>query len=163
MVQEKKLSENFLLDSVEKIIVGIVLLTMLVLVISQGLLMIPWLAGEMNWAHHLEGEPLKEEELIYLAGNISSTPWALINLRLTDHVSLPGVKVLVDGSEISSFLQRDISITVKQGSIISVQNPNPDLSVTIEVAQKTPNIIIPEINDRVVGQGLLFFDPVVIK
>lgn len=116
----------------------------------------------LNTALRLEGKPLDWEDQVSLAGGISAVPWASLSLKLADYVSLPEVRILADGEEIGRFTHQEVTINVRHGSIVSIYNPDMLRSVAVTVSRKTPNIREPELESRVAGSGILYFEPVVI-
>ncbi|PKM89006.1 MAG: hypothetical protein CVU87_06075 [Firmicutes bacterium HGW-Firmicutes-12] len=151
-----KLMEYMLLRSI--------FVLLFVLLLIQGVFFIlPEFRTQMNTALSLEGKPINSEELIALAGSISASPWAVINLKLLNYASLPEVEVLLDGKEVGNFIHDEVTINVKQGSIIAVRNMNQQRPVTIVINKKTPNILEPTEEVSVSGSGILFFKPVVIE
>lgn len=142
---------------------SVIILLILLIVIQSVYFIMPKIRVSLNNTMSLEGRQLNAEELIASAGDISTSPWAVINLKLLDYVSLPEVKVLVDGKEVASFIHNEVALNVKQGSNIAVRNYNKDMPVTIIVSKKTPNIQQPAEEVGVTGSGTLFFEPVVIK
>lgn len=148
---------------IDKTAISLTMIVGIILIIIQVVLLInPGVSSKLNTALRLEGEPLKEAEIIELAGGISTTPWASLSLRLVDYVSLPELKVLVNGKIVSDFLHREVTIPVKNGDIISIQG-NRDLYYDVEICKKTPNIKRPLIESRVSGKGIQVFSSVVIK
>jgi hypothetical protein len=149
---------------IEYLLLRSVFLLLFLLLIIQGILfLVPDLRIQMNTALNLEGKSIKSEELIALAGSISASPWAVINLKLLDYVSLPEVEVLLDGKEVGSFIHNEVTINVRHGSIITIRNMNQQRPITVIVNNKTPNIQKPTEEVSVSGSGILFFEPVVIE
>lgn len=148
---------------IDKFLLKFTLLNLALLVIFQLVLITPNIGHRLNTALRLEGEPLAENKLVEFAGNVTTAPWATITLKLLTYVSLPDVKVLVDGKEIGDFLRNEVAITVKDGNIISIYNPNPYIPVTVIINKKTANVLEPSQNQGVEGTGTLYLNPVVIK
>jgi len=148
---------------VDKYLPRILALVLVGLILVQaGLALIPAAGFYLNGAIKLEGEPLESEELSRIAGGISTVPWASLNLQLLDYVSLPEVRILLDGQEVGSFLQNELTLNVKQGNILIIHNPYP-YAVTVAVTKTTPNILQPAKESRVSGKGRLYFEPVVLR
>lgn len=140
-----------------------IILLVLLIAIQSVYFFIPKMRVSLNNTISLEGRQLDAQELIASAGDISTSPWAIINLKLLDYVSLPEIKVLLDGKEVASFIHNEVALNVKQGSIIAIRNYNKDMPVTVIVSKKTPNIQQPAEEVNVTGSGTLLFEPVVIK
>lgn len=148
---------------VDKYLPRLVVGTLLcLLVVQAGLAVIPGSGFYLNTALRLEGEPLVQEEISQMAGGITTAPWACISLQLMDYVSLPELKVLVDGQEAASFLKNEITLNVKQGNIIVIYNPY-SYPITVRVAKSTPNVLEPAPDSRVNGTGRLYLPPVVLR
>jgi len=151
------------LDFVQKAIFKGIIITFLILVISQIILLIPGMGIHLNTALRIEGEPLKDEMLLSQAGNISPTPWTSLTLKLMDYASRPDVEIRVNGKDTGNFLRNTISLSVNNRDIITIFNPKENLPVKIIVSNKTSNILSPELNAKTEGSGRLYFDTVVIK
>lgn len=150
--------------TIECILVRSIFLFLFLLIAVQSVyFFLPQMRVSLNSAINLEGKQINAEELVASAGDIASLPWAVINLKLLDYISLPDVKVLLDGEEVAGFIHNEVALNVKQGSIISVRNYNPQIPVTVIVSKRTPNIEQPAADAGVTGSGTLFFEPVVIK
>lgn len=148
---------------IDKLLLKFVLLNLMLLIFCQLALMAPDVGQRLNTALRLEGEPLGHNKLVDYAGGVTTAPWATVTLKLLTYVSLPEVKVLIDGKEIGHFLRNEVAITVKDGDIISIYNPNPYMPVTVIVNKKTANVLEPSKNQGVEGTGTLYLNPVVIK
>lgn len=116
-----------------------------------------------NTALRMEGKSLDLDDQVSLVGGISAVPWALLSLKLDDYISLPEVKILVDGEETGCFTHREVAINVKHGSVVSVYNPDRSRLITVTVSRKTPNVREPALGSSVSGSGTLYFEPVVIS
>lgn len=147
---------------IDKLFVRITIVVFIALILTQIVMLNSWMGSRLNTALRLEGEPLKETEIIEMAGGISTTPWASLSLRIVDYVSLPELKVIVNGKVVSDFLHGQVTIPVKNGDIVCIEG-TPDLVYTVEIVNKTPNIKRPLIESRVSGKGKKVFAPVVIK
>lgn len=140
----------------------IILLLVFIIVLQACLAFVPGLGIYLNYALRLEGGPLAQEEISKMADGVSLTPWASINLRLCDFVSLPEATVLIDGKEVGSFLQNELTLNVKQGNILVINNPYP-YPITVEIVKATPNIVKPKSKSQVSGTGRLYFVPVELE
>ena len=141
----------------------IIALLAILILIQSFLLALPHDGKYLNTALRLEGEPITANELVSSVGDISSVPWAVINLRLEGFTSLPEAKVFINGREAASFHKCEVTLTVKHKDQIAVKNPDPDQVITIYVDKKTPNVQRPLANSSVSGKGVIYFDSVIVK
>jgi len=164
MKRRKRNKAEEICGCVDSVLLGIAIGVLTFLVVVQGVLVLfPQVGKNVNAALGLEGDPLQPGNTALYAGGISSTPWAVLTLRLEDGLSRPEVKVIVDGKEAGNFVYSEVTVNVRHGSIVAVRNDNPGLPVSVVVSKKTPNIMEPQINSGVSGNNTLFFEPVVIK
>ena len=140
----------------------LILVLVCLLVVQTSLALIPSSGFYLNTALRLEGEPLHQDELSLIAGGITTLPWASLNLRLLDFVSLPEVKIMLDGQEVGSFLKNELTINVKHGNMLVIHNPYP-YAITVKITKSTPNILKPANLSQVSGLGRLSFEPIVVK
>lgn len=151
---------------IDKLLLWAAVAVLLVLTLVQSAIAIfPQTGVYLNTALRLEGEPIRGsgEEMVRLAGEVRTIPWASVTLKLLDYVSLPDVKVLVDGKEVAAFLRNEVTINVKHGNVISVYNPHTQLKITVIVSKSTSSILEPAVNNGVNGMGYLYFSPVIVK
>jgi len=149
-----------LLDIIQNILVFSLKLVLIVLLITQSLMLMPGMGTRLNLALRLEGEPLKEDLYLYQAGGISLTPWTSLTLELQEYNSRPDVEIEVNGADAGTFLRKEFSLAVKIGDIITIFNPQKNLPVRIKVTKKSPNILVPNLDNIVEGTGRLYFDAV---
>lgn len=149
-------------EKIDKVLINFIICVFGVLFFVQIIMMVPGMGRYMNTALRMEGEPIKEE-WVSLVGQISNTPWAIVNLELLDYVSLPEVKVFVDGKEAGNFINNMVTLTVKDGNRITVINPDQNLPIKVMLSKKTDNILHPPLKAMVSGTGTLFFEEIVIK
>jgi hypothetical protein len=140
----------------------VALLTLLI-AIQAVLFCRPDLGPLFNTALRLEGSPLNSEEYWQYAGDIAVVPWACLTLRMAEYAGRSEVKVLVDGRETADFLQNEVTVNVRQGSLVTVFNPDSETAVTVTVSKTTPNIRQPSVNSRVSGTKNLSFEPVILE
>lgn len=160
--RKRRLKTDFWMAA-DRVFVSLALGVLLLMILVQTVMaVLPGTAAYLSLAVRMEGKSLNMEELISAAGNVSAAPWAALSLKLTDYVSLPDVKVFVDGNETGQFLHHEMTINVKHGSIVSVYNPAASRPVTVIISRKTPNIREPQLMSGVSGSGTLYFEPVVI-
>lgn len=163
-LRRKKTFKKITSESIDKAIFRTVIFLLFFLLLTQSAhFFMPQMRARMNTAIRLEGTPLKTVDLVSAAVDVSMTPWAVINLKLLDYISRPEIEVLLDGKKVADFSRNEVAIKVKHGSIIAVRNLHAQLPVTIIVNKKTPNIIQPEINSKVAGSGVQYFEPVVLE
>lgn len=148
---------------IQKTLIYFVLMGLFLLILTQGLLLIPGMNSRLNLAINMEGKPLKDETTLYQAGNISPSPWTSLTLKLLDYTSRPDVEIIVDGKAAGSFLRNEISLAVKHGEIITIFNPADNLPIKVIISKKTANINIPELNTMITGTGRIFFQPIELK
>ncbi len=163
--KERRLrNKSILKKRINGLLLYSILLLLLVLVLAQSVLVInPEIGPLINTALWLEGEPLNSADPVSSVGGFSDAPWAVVSFKLLDCVSMPGVKLLINGREAGTFLRNEITVTVKQGDIAAIQNTNPENPVTVIVSKKSPNVVTPQINSSVHGKGVLYFDGIIIK
>ncbi|MFY9174502.1 MAG: hypothetical protein WAO24_04055 [Peptococcia bacterium] len=148
---------------VDKYLSGlVVVLLILVVAVQACFALVPGVGVYFNYALRIEGGSVAEEEIIQLADGISPAPWASLSITLQEFISLPGVTVLINGKEVGSFTKNNLTLNVKQGDILVINNPY-SYDVTVQITKTTPNIAEPKLQSQVNGTGLLYFDPVVIE
>lgn len=152
-----------IMDIIEKAALKLVYILLVILIMVQGLYFIPNMGSHFNAAIRMEGEPLNTRDLLEYASGIVATPWATVSLQLRENLSIPEVKVFIEGKEVGNFLHKELTFKVNHGDIIMVQNPHTQLPVTVFIAKKTPNITMPHLYSQVHGTGRMYFDPIVIR
>lgn len=152
------------MEQIDKILFKmVIILLVLLLVIQSVLTLVPQTGIYLNTALRLEGIPLKDSDLVRITGEIAPAPWASVSLKLLDYMSLSQVKIIVDGREVGSFIKNEVTINIKNGNIIVIENPFPDTSITVIISRHTQNVIQPAANTSIMGTGRLYFQPVVIR
>ena len=149
-----------LLELMQKIMVFSLKVVIIILLITQSLLLIPGMGSRLNLALSLEGKPLKEDLNIYQAWGFSLTPWTSLTLELQEYNSRPDIEIELNGTDVGTFLRKEFSLAVKQGDLITIFNPQENLPVKIRISKKTPNILVPGLDQMVEGIGRLYFDAV---
>lgn len=141
----------------------IIVMLLVLLVVQPVLILMPETGPYLNTALRLEGTPLKDSDLVKITGEIAPAPWASLSLKILDYISMPQVKVIVDGREVGSFIKNEVTINIKHGNIIVIENPFPDIPITVIISRQTKNVTSPGLNSSVRGTGRLYFQPVVLR
>lgn len=141
----------------------IILLLLVLLVVQPVLILMPNTGPYLNTALRMEGIPLKDSDLVKITGNIAPAPWASVSLKILDYITMPQVRIIVDGREVGNFMKSEVTINIKQGNIIVIENPFPDTPITVLVSRHTENVDSPSLNTSVRGTGRLYFQPVVLR
>ncbi len=152
-----------LIAIIQKVLLSFVLMGLFLMIFTQGLLLIPSMNSRLNLALRMEGEPIKDETILFQAGDISFSPWTSLTLKLLDYNSRPDVEVMIDGKAVGNFLRNEISLAVKKGEIITIFNPAEDLPIKVIINKKTPNIHVPDLHTMIMGTGRIFFAPIELK
>jgi len=106
--------------------------TFITLVIVQVALMSPSIRTFLNVSNDYEGRPLGLEEFLYKEGEIA--------IGLVNGDSNPGLKVLINGDEVSQFDEKIINLKVKDGDVIEIDGSAVRGEAETEIVSKSDNI-----------------------
>lgn len=127
-----KIKSKVLRINVEKILFVSFIIFFTVLIVAQIALTKPTIMVEMTMDTGIEGVPLKSEEFLYSYGELT--------LKLIGNCFGQDVKILVNGDEKDSFLNREKTIKVKNGDVIEIDGTEINDYIDVIIVSKSDNI-----------------------
>lgn len=133
---KRKLRINF-----ERVLFISFIVTFVIMVFVQAALTSPSIRASLSISDELEGTPLAMEEYLYSKGEIV--------LQLINSKKNESLKILVNGEEVGSFLQKNVKIKVKNGDVIEIDGSSVNEDMEIAIISKSDNIITECIGKRI--------------
>lgn len=140
-VNTKRKEKKKLNIHMEKILFFSFLISFTLLVIVQTALMSPSVRTFIITNNSYEGTVLGQEEFLYQKGDIT--------LGLQNELSNENLKVLVNGEQIGSFVNKTLDFTVKDGDVIELDGNGLIEEASVTVFSKSENIISVDLNKTI--------------
>ncbi len=137
------------INTVEKYLVRIVVLSLLLVVVVQGLMTSDPVRFYLSWAERMEGQTIQypvsaetDNDKATAASQVKS-PEALITIAADKYSSLPQAKVMVNGQGKFSFAENPLDMKVRAGDVIEIDASFYNFPVDFKVSATSENLAYP--------------------
>ena len=116
----------------ERIIHAAFLVVLLALIMIQAVIFFPSIKSAVIEKDTMIGVPIGKEEFLFKEGSMV--------LTLLDFENYPSLKVLVNGEEKASFLEKAVNINVLDGDVVELDGSETNANSGITVSSISPNM-----------------------
>jgi hypothetical protein len=161
---------------VEKYLIRLIVLSLVALVVVQGLMTRDEFRLYLSLGEKLEGQKL---ELPVINNNESAandnektpttaptvkSPQAIITISLEKFSSLPKAFILVNDRKMKDFSDKDIKLELSAGDTIEIDATSYNFPVSFKIKDVSSNVAFPQINQVFqANQGIVMLGKVIVK
>lgn len=170
MFREMICLKNFL-NAIEKFLIRLAVLSMITIVVVQGMMTIDPLRFYLSWAERMEGQSFE-----YPVANTtesaesknndyeSSAALATFTMEIEQYASLPESKILINGQEKYAFKEKNILIEVHAGDLLEIDSSYYNFPVKYKISSCSSNLAYPKKDQVFTGnQGVVMIGEIIVK
>ncbi len=139
--------KNFV-NRVEKGLIRLVVFSLLLMVLVQGLMTADPIRFYLSWGERMEGQnfsypvnsPLEEPAPVL---NEIKSPQARLSISINQFSSLPKAKILINGKEKYNFTEKKIAIEINAGDTIEIDSSAYNFLIDYKIEDISSNLIYP--------------------
>jgi hypothetical protein len=140
--------KNFI-NRVEKGLIRFIVLTIMVMVLVQGLMTIDPIRFYLSWGERMEGQTIQmpvtsTQENAYPADAEAISPQARVVIEAGKFSSLPRAKVLINGQEKYNFSAKRVTIEINAGDTVEIDSTAYNFPIDYEIAAVSSNLAYPK-------------------
>ena len=140
--------KNFI-NRVEKGLIRFIVLTIMVMVLVQGLMTIDPIRFYLSWGERMEGQIIQmpvtsTQENAYPAAAEAISPQARVVIEAGKFSSLPRAKVLINGQEKYNFSAKRVTIEINAGDTVEIDSTAYNFPIDYEIAAVSSNLAYPK-------------------
>ncbi|HBQ26054.1 MAG TPA: hypothetical protein DD791_06645 [Syntrophomonas sp.] len=161
-----------IIDKVEKHLIRIIVLSLLVIVVVQGMMTHDPLRLYLSWSERMEGQVVEYP----VAGDAKTvnkdepeklnviSPEAHLILGIEEFSSLPRSIVLVNGREKVRFNDKEVKLLLKAADVVEVDSRAYNFPVTYYIKNSSDNLAFPEKETLyTANQSIVMIGKVIVK
>ncbi|ATW24097.1 hypothetical protein [Candidatus Formimonas warabiya] len=123
-----------IVDKGEKILLRVIIVGFVALVVVQSMLTSDSMRFYLSWAERLEGQPLQEwSNPSARVMESESTVFAYLTVELADFSSLAKARILINGTEVADFRNKQVTIKVYPDDLIEIDGSFYDRRLKFEI------------------------------
>ncbi len=156
-------------DLVEKYLIRSIVLSLVLLVLVQGIMTKDPLRLYLSWGERLEGQiieypvntvdPEKEE-----TNPAVESPYALMTITVDKYSSLPKAKIMVNGQEKMDFSQNEIQLKIMAGDVVEIDSTSYNFPVEYNITKISDNLSFPERGTAYTANGtIVMIGKIIVK
>lgn len=158
-----------LINKVEKGLIRFAVLSLLLMVLVQGLMTSDPIRFYLSWGERLEGQNIQspvnmnQEDLPAASEEIKS-PQARLAIGIDKYSSLPRAKILINGQEKYDFTDKKVNIDIDAGDTIEIDSTAYNFPIDYKVIAVSSNLAYPEQGQTyTANQTILMVGKIIVK
>jgi len=158
-----------IINRVEKYIIRFAVLSMVLMVIAQGLMTADPIRFFLSWGERMEGENLElpasiaEPESSTTAGEVKS-PQARFSITVDKFSSLPLAKILVNGKEKYAFTAQPLTVEANAGDTIEIDSTAYNFPLNYKIGSVSTNLAYPQRGQSfAANQTIVMLGKIIVK
>lgn len=160
-----------LLNAIEKILIRLAILSMITIVVVQGMMTFDPLRLYLSWSERMEGQSFeypvantKEDAESVKDADKKKTALASFTIEIDQYSSLPESKVLINGEEKYSFQENKILVEAQAGDTLEIDSSRYNFPVKYKISSCSSNLAFPEKEQVFTGnQGVVMIGQIIVK
>jgi hypothetical protein len=137
------------INRVEKGLVRFVVLSLLLMVLVQGLMTSDPIRFYLSWGERMEGENIQFPVNMNQEASTSpveeiKSPQARLAIGVDKYSSLPRAKILVNGQEKYNFADKKVTVEINAGDTIEIDSTAYNFPIDYKVTAVSSNLASPE-------------------
>jgi len=157
------------LDRIEKYLIRFVVLSLMLMVLTQGLMTSDPIRFYLSWGERMEGNKLELPASIAppdsstMAGEVKS-PQARFNIAVEKFSSLPQAKILVNGKEKHTFSENKLTVEVNAGDTVEVDSTAYNFPLNYKIEAVSSNLAYPQRGQSfIANQTIVMIGKIIVK
>lgn len=156
------------INSVEKYLIRLIVLSLVTVVAVQGLMTQDPLRLYLSWGERLEGQILEYPAVADTPAPVPprevESPDAVMSIVAEKYSALPRAVILVNGKELTRFTDREVRLQVMAGDIIEIDSTSYDFPIDYHIKSVSENLSFPE-KDTVytANQSMVMVGKIIVK
>ena len=160
------------IDKVEKHLIRIIVLSMLVIVVVQGMMTHDPLRLYLSWSERMEGQVVEYP----VAGDAKTaktdkpeklkvtSPQAYLVIEIKEFSSLPRSIILVNGHEKARFNNKEVKLLLKANDVVEIDSCAYNFPVTYCINNSSDNLAFPEKETLyTANQSIVMIGKIIVK
>lgn len=159
---------------VEKYLIRTIVISLLVIVVVQGIMTHDPLRLYLSWSERMEGQVVEYPVASNAANSTrekqqpdilkARSPQAGIILTIEDFSSLPRTIVLVNGSEKARFKNKEVKLLVQAGDVLEIDSRAYNFPVKYKIKNVSANLSFPDQGTvYTANQGIVMIGKIIVK
>ncbi len=155
-------------DLVEKYLIRSIALSLVLLVLVQGLMTSDTWRFYLSFGERLEGQvieyPVNTGDGGWGTKTITESPYASLTVHIEKYLALPKAKILVNDKEVANFAQNEISLNLMAGDVVEIDTTSYNFPIDFKISQTSDNLSFPKQgNIYTANQSLVMIGKVIVK
>jgi hypothetical protein len=158
-----------IINRVEKGLIRFAVLTLLLMVIIQGLMTTDPIRFYLSWGERMEGQAVQlpvsssQEDSSAVSDPIKS-PQAQLTISIDKYSSLPKAKILINGKENYNFTEKQVTIDVKANDSVEIDSRAYNFPINYKITASSSNLASPKQGQTLTAnQTMVKLDEVIVK
>ncbi len=161
-----------IIDQVEKYLIRIIVLSLLVIVVVQGMMTHDPLRLYLSWSERMEGQVVeypvagdtKTENKEKSERLKASSPQACLVMEIKEFSSLPRSIIVVNGSEKARFNDKEVKLLLKANDVVEIDSCAYNFPVTYYIKNSSDNLAFPEKETMyTANQSIVMIGKIIVK
>lgn len=159
-----------MLHRVEKYLMRLVVVSLVMVVVAQGLMTDDSTRFYMSWSERMEGQNLPtpvvvpDDKLSPSTNADIKSPEALLTIELSQYTSAPQAKILINGQSRYSFSRQQVLIRVKAGDTVEIDASNCRVPLDFKIVSGSANLAYPNQGQVFSGnQSMVMIGKIIVK
>ena len=161
-----------IIDKVEKYLIRIIVLSLLVIVVVQGMMTHDPLRLYLSWSERMEGQVIEYP----VAGDAktanknkpetlkTASPQAYLVIETKEFSSLPRSIILVNGNEKARFNDKEVKLLLKANDVVEIDSCAYNFPVTYCIKNSSDNLAFPEKEKLyTANQSIVMIGKIIVK
>ena len=162
-----------IVNRIEKYLIRVILFSLLVVVVVQGIMTQDPLRLYLSWSERMEGQVVEYP----VAGDLQQavkekkqeppvvrSPEAHLIIEVGDYSSLPRTMVLVNGREKARFDDKKVNLLVQAGDVVEIDSRAYNFPVKYQIKNVSSNLAFPETDTMYTGnQSIVMIGKIIVK
>jgi hypothetical protein len=154
----------------EKYLMRLVMVSLILVVVAQGLMTDDSTRFYMSWSERMEGQNLPTpvivpDDKISSATNATiKSPEALLTIELSQYASAPQAKILINGQARYRFSRQQVLIRVKAGDTVEIDTSDCPLPLNFKITSGSSKLAYPKQGQVFSGnQSIVMIGRIIVK
>jgi hypothetical protein len=157
-----------IINRVEKGLIRIVTITLLALVVIQGLMTSDPIRFYLSWGERMEGQTIEIPAVTPIEEKrpeaTVESPQATVTISIEKFSSLPKAKLLVNGKEQGKFTQREVRLVLQAGDTLEIDSGAYNFPINFVITDVSANTEFPSAGQTyTANQTIVMVGKIIVK
>lgn len=157
------------INRVEKGLIRFAVISLLIMVVAQGLMTADPIRFYLSWGERMEGQSLQfpvnsSPDYSAVVVEEPQSPQAYLTLSVDRYSSLPRTNILVNGKNKYHFSAAEVTIDIKAGDTIEIDSTAYNFPIQYKITEVSSNLAYPESGQTyTANQTIIMVGKVIVK